>query len=182
VQNTATARGAGTAHLARLGGVAALLGGLAWTVKGIVILVGGDQPPLLFECAPMLFGIGLLGVAYFTMPPSRRRKAPLALAAVSALAGLAALVSDLAGEVAGVALAISSITLLIGLLTLPRHGRWPAPLAWRIGVAMVPALVVGGILSELDERLLEIPLICLGLAWMLVGWAVLRPRALTITP
>jgi hypothetical protein len=180
--HTATARGAGTAHLARLGGVAALLGGLAWTVKGMVILVGGDPPPLLFEGAPVLFGIGLLGVAYSTMPPSRRRKAALGLAAVSALAGLAALVSDLVGEVAGVALAISSLTLLVGLLTLPRHGRWPAPLAWWIGVAMVPALVVGGILSELDERLLEIPLICLGLAWMVVGWAALRPRAVPNTP
>lgn len=176
--NAATIEAAGTSRLARFGGVAALLGGLAWTVKGMVILVGGEQPPLLFECAPVLFGIGLLGVAYSTMPPSRRRKAPLGLAVVSALAGLAALVSDLVGEVAGVALAISSLTLWIGLLTLPRRGRWPAPLAWWIGVAMVPALVVGGILSELDERLLEIPLICLGLAWMVLGWTALRPRAL----
>jgi hypothetical protein len=80
-----------------------------------------------------------------------------------------------------VALAISSLTLLVGLVSLPRHGRWPAPLAWWIGVAMV-ALVVGGILSELDERLLETPLICLGLAWMVVGWAALRPRALPNTP
>jgi hypothetical protein len=182
VSNIATAQVAGTAHLARFGGVAALLGGLAWTVKGMVILVGGDQPPLLFEGAPILFGIGLLGVAYSTMPPSRHRKASLGLAAVSALAGLAALVSEVVGEVAGVALAVSSLTLLIGLLTLPRHGRWPAPLAWWIGVAMVPALVVGGILSELDERLLEIPLICLGLAWMVVGWAALRPGALPNTP
>ena len=69
---------------------------------------------LLPTSAPVLFGIGLLGVAYSTMPPSRRRNALLGLAVVSALAGLAALVSDLMGEVAGVALAASSLTLWLG--------------------------------------------------------------------
>jgi hypothetical protein len=177
VANTATAKEPWVAHLARLGGVAALLGGVAWTVKGVVILVGGDQPPLLFEGAPLLFGIGLAGVASPALPPGRRRTSLLGLAAVSALAGLVALVSEVVGEVAGAALAIASLTLLMGLLLLPRHGRWPAPLAWWIGVAMLPALVVGGILSELDERLLEIPLICLALAWIVVGWAALRPEA-----
>ncbi|MGH2394137.1 MAG: hypothetical protein ACRDGH_11715 [Candidatus Limnocylindria bacterium] len=163
--------------LARLGGVAAVLGGLAWTVKGTVILAGGDQPPLLFEIAPFLFGVALLSVVRSTLPPSRRRVAASGLAAVSVLAGLGALASDLVGEVSGVALAISSLALLMGLLLLARRGPWPAPLAWWIGVAMVPALVVGGILSELDERLLEIPLTCLGLAWMVVGWAALSNRA-----
>lgn len=182
VPNTPTAEKSGIARLIRLGGVAAVLGGLAWAVKGAMILVGLDQPPLLFEAAPVLFGIALLGVAYSSRPPSRRRKASLGLAAVSVLAGLAALVSDLVGEVAGVALAVSSLTLLMGLLALPRDGRRPAPLAWWIGVATVPALVVGGILSALDERLLEVPLVCLGLAWMVVGWTALRPGAVTHTP
>ena len=82
--------------------------------------------------------------------------------------------SDLVGEVAGGALALSSVALLIGLLTLARNGRWPAPLAWWIGVALVPAFLVGGVLSEIAERLLEIPLVCVGIAWMTVGWAGLR--------
>jgi hypothetical protein len=173
-------RGQG-ARVARLGGVAAILGGLAWTLKGVVILAGGDQPPLLFEAAPALFGIGLLGVAYSTMPPSGQRAVVLRFASVAAVAGLAALVSDLVGEVAGEALAISSVALLIGLLALARNRRWPAPLAWWIGLAMVPALAVGGLLSEVDERLLEIPLICLGAAWMGLGWAALRPQAINPT-
>ena len=43
---------------------------------------------------------------------------------------------------------------------------------------MVPAVLVGGLLAELDERLLEIPLVCLGVAWMAVGFGVLlQPRA-----
>ena len=52
--------------------------------------------------------------------------------------------SDLLGELWGGALALSSVALLMGLLTLERNGRWPASLAWWIGAAMVPALVVGG--------------------------------------
>jgi hypothetical protein len=43
---------------------------------------------------------------------------------------------------------------------------------------MVPALIVGGMLSEIDERLLEVPLVCLGAGWMSVGWAVLRQQVL----
>lgn len=164
------------ARLARLGGVAAFLGGLAWTLKGIVILAGGDQPPLLFEAAPALFGLGLLSIAFGEMPQSRRRGSALGLSAVAILAGLAALVSDLVGEVAGAALAISSVALLLGLLTVGRNGRWPAPLVWCIGLAMVPALIVGGALSAIDERLLELPLVCLGVGWMAVGWAMLRNR------
>ena len=165
------------ARLARLGGVAAFLGGLAWTLKGAVILAGGDQPPLLFEAAPTLFGLGLMSVAYSSMPAGRRRGIALGLSAIAALSGLAALVSDMVGEVADLALVISSVALLIGLLTLGRHRRWPAPLAWYIGLAMFPALIVGGMLSEIDERLLEVPLVCLGAGWMTVGWAALRQQA-----
>jgi hypothetical protein len=168
------------ARLARLGGVAAFLGGLAWTLKGVVILAGGDQPPLLFEAAPTLFGLGLMSVAYSTLPPGRRRGAVLGLSATAALSGLAALVSDIVGEVADLALVISSVTLLIGLLMIGRNRRWPARLAWYVGLAMVPAVIVGGMLSEIDERLLEVPLVCLGAGWMTVGWATALRRRVTV--
>jgi hypothetical protein len=163
-------------RLVRLGGLAAFLGGLAWTLKGIVILLGGDQPPLLFEAAPVLFGVGLLSVGYSRMPPGGRRASALAFAALSSLAGVVAVASEVVGEVWGSALAISSLALLVGLLMLPVRGRWPAPLGWWIGLSMVPALVVGGALSEVDERLLEIPLTCLGLAWVVLGWTTLSSR------
>ena len=165
------------AQLVRLGGVAAFVGGLAWIAKGAVILAGGEQPPVLFEAATPLFGIALLGVALATMPPSRRRTAVLGFSMVSMIAGFLALVSELVDEVWGVALAVSSVALLLGLLTLRRNGPLPAPLAWWIGVAMVPAVVVGGVLAEIDERLLEIPLVCLGIAWMVIGRGVLRQPA-----
>jgi hypothetical protein len=41
-------------------------------------------------------------------------------------------------------------------------------------VATVPALLVGGALAEADERLLEVPLLCLGLAWTSIGLMTLR--------
>lgn len=160
--------------LARIGGVAALLGGLAWSIKGLVIISGGDQPPFLFEVAPALFGIGLLGLAHTAMPPGRRRTAAIVLAGIVIIAGLVAAVTEVVGEVAGAAIATSSLALVLGLVTLDRHQRWPMPLAWWIGVAMLPAVFVGGVLSELDERLLEIPLVGLGVAWAVVGWGALR--------
>ncbi|HEY5882445.1 MAG TPA: hypothetical protein VIU11_26280 [Nakamurella sp.] len=163
-------------RLSWLSGLAAFLGGAAWTVKGIVILAVGEQPPLLFEMGPPLFGVGLLGVASSTMPAGRRRTAALTLGAASFLAALVALVIDRAGEF-NPALVVSSLSLLVGLLTVPRHAAWPAPLAWWIGFAWVPAMLIGGVLSELDERLLEVPLTCLGIAWMTVGWALLRQPA-----
>ena len=43
---------------------------------------------------------------------------------------------------------------------------------------MVPALLVGGVLSGIDERLLEVPIVCLGIAWITVGWAALRQPAI----
>jgi undecaprenyl pyrophosphate phosphatase UppP len=160
----------------RLGGVAALLGGLAWSVKGFVILAGGDQPPLLFEVAPALFGIALLSIAHSAMPKGRRRTAAMGFAVVSIGADFVAVVTEVVGEVAGAAIAASSLALVIGLVTLDRRQPSPTPLAWWIGVAMLPAVFVGGMLSEIDERLLEVPLVCLGVAWMFVGWAVLEPR------
>jgi len=67
-------------RLSRLGGMAAFLGGLAWTLKGVVMLAGGDQPPLLFEAAPTLFGLGLMSVANShdaTWSPSRHCPGPI---------------------------------------------------------------------------------------------------------
>jgi hypothetical protein len=48
--------------LIRLGGLAAMLGGLMWVVKGGSILLTGQQPPAVFEAAIPLFAVGLLGL------------------------------------------------------------------------------------------------------------------------
>ena len=157
-----------------IGGVAALVGGFAWTVKGLVILAGGDQPPFLFEVAPALFGIGLLSMAHTALPPSRRRTVVMGFAGIAIIADVVAVVTEVVGDVAGAAIATSSLALVVGLVTLDRRSGWPISLAWWIGVAMLPAVFVGGMLSEIDERLLEVPLVVLGVAWIVVGWAALR--------
>jgi hypothetical protein len=48
-------------------------------------------------------------------------------------------------------------------------------------VGTVPALLVGGVLAEVDERLLEVPLLCLGLVWTSIGIRTLRRSTDTLT-
>lgn len=173
---TAASPGNRVTWLVRVGGLAALVGGLAWAVKGVVILVGGEQPPMLFEVSPALFGLGLPAVAIVTLPLSRRRTAVVGLAVVAVITGLPELASDLVGRLAGVGVALSSVAWLVGLLSLARIRRAPAPLAWWLGVSIVPCLVVMGLLAAIDERLIEIPLVCIGLVWALVGWVTLHQQ------
>ncbi len=52
-------------------------------------------------------------------------------------------------------------------------GRWRSfPLS--MGVAVLPLMMIGAILETLDERLLELPLVVLGLAWVMLGWRMSR--------
>lgn len=168
-------RTSGSARLIRIGGAAGLAGGLAWVIKGVAILAVDEQPPLALDVALPLFGVSLVGVALLT---SRgiRRTIVACLAWLAVVTGLVAVLSELLGKGWDASIAVSSLALLIGQLTLERSGRAPAPLTFWIGVGTLPALAVGGALAEIDERLLEIPLVCLGLAWMLVGWVTLRNR------
>ena len=166
--------GRGT-RLIPIGGSAAVAGGLAWVVKGVAILAVDDQPPVLSELALPLLGLGLVGVAVLTAR-GIRRTIVVGLAWLAVVAGVVALVSEVLDFAWDVSIAVSSVALLAGLLTLPRRGPPPAALSFWIGVGTLPALAVGGVLAEMDERLLEIPLVCVGLAWMLVGWLTLRNR------
>jgi hypothetical protein len=51
-----------SASLIRLGGLAAMVGGLLWVVKSGSILITSQQPPVAFEAAMPLFAVGLLGL------------------------------------------------------------------------------------------------------------------------
>ena len=163
----------GSARLIRIGGAAGLAGGLAWVVKGVAILATDRQPPVLFDLALPLFGLSLLGVAHLALGQGRRT-AVAALGWLAVGAGLVAVVSELLDRSWDASIAASALALLVGQLTLARTGRAPAPLTFWIGVGTLPALAVGGALAEIDEQLLEIPLVCVGVAWMLVGWVTLR--------
>jgi hypothetical protein len=165
-------------------GIAALLGGLAWLVKGTAILAVDNQPPLLFEVAPVFFGAALVGLGLTMTPRGLRRSAVVTLGATSSLSGVVSVASDLAGSVLDAAILVASVSLLVGLLVLGRHGQSRAHrLGWIIGVSMLPAVFIGGVLSEWNERLLEIPLVGLAALWIWLGWTLVRPApAVTVVP
>lgn len=171
--------------LMRLGGAAAALGGLLW-VKGVAILVTGHQPPVIFEASPALLAAGV--VSLYSLSPHRagrlvRTGGVLAFVALT----LGAVVSGHAVVSGGespqflvrVALVGSTVATLAGLVVLGivhrRSHHLPAP--WRnlpllLGLSVVPLLVVGGMLAELNERLLEVPLVFIGLGWIVLGVVV----------
>lgn len=96
--------------------------------------------------------------------------------------GLVALTGELLGEESlDPFIAASALALLTGQLCLLGVRPAPAPLTFWTGVGTVPALLVGGVLAEVDERLLEIPLLCLGLAWTSIGLMTLRRSAYALT-
>lgn len=165
------------ATLVRVGGAAGLLGGLAWVVKSVTILVTGHQPPLTYEVALPLLGASLVGVAHLVLEPGRRRTLVLTAAWLAVLTGSVALGSELLGESWDPSIAVWALSLLAGQVGLLGVRPAPAPLTWWTGVSTVPALLVGGALAEVDERLLEVPLVCIGLAWMAIGLVTLRRGA-----
>lgn len=171
----------GAATLVRLAGAAGVAGGLCWAVKSGLILATGVQPPLTLELALPLLGACLVGVAHLVLPPSRRRTVVAAAAWFAVGTGLVALTGELLGEILDPFIAAWAIALLGGQLCLLNVRAAPAPLTFWTGVGTVPALLVGGALAEVDERLLEIPLLCLGLAWTSIGIATLRRSTDTLT-
>jgi len=177
-------------QLARVGATAAILGGVLWTLKGVVILATGEQPPVVFALGPPLFAVGLIGLYARLGRKGGRAAAGLVLACVSLLlAGVLlvawAFASDAlpAGEddftplslvIAGAGFSFIAGLVLLGIAArhapeLPR--RWRSfPLA--VGVFAVPGIMIGGGLAELSERLLELPLVAFALGWIVIGYLI----------
>ena len=162
--------------LIRVGGLAGMVGGLLWVVKGGSILLTGQQPPVVFEAALPLFAVGLLGLH----ARLEGRGGPLGkaggLVACAALAAAAlVLVAPLPPfyVVAGFGPFIGLV--LVGSATLQARSfppPWSAlPLAMGLGGPIL--ILAGGGLALMGERLLEIPIVLVGLAWMLLGYSVL---------
>ncbi len=186
--------------LARWGGLAAMLGGVMWVGKGGAILLTGGQPPVLFEAAVPLFAIGLVGLH------ARLEGRGGRLGRVGLLLAYAALVSALVVPLgwtlapAGWVPDEDSVTPLTPFIVLAGFGPflglvlvgrgalragvfpppWSAlPLAVGLGAPLL-ILVGGGALAAIDARLLEIPIVLVGLAWMVLGYAVLATKSATI--
>lgn len=175
--------------IVRIAAVAAALGGMAWIVKAGAILATGDQPPVVFETAPLLFAVGLLGVRAMLSPERTATRIGGFAASAAAMLGVASLAARAGsessdGDFSPLVLATFLCT-LAGLILLGLSARRRADFPWPVrvlplllGLLTFPLLAVGGALAVINERLLEVPLLVLGLAWILLGhsmWTSVPP-------
>lgn len=159
-----------------------MVGGLMWVVKGGSILLTGQQPPVVFEAAMPLFAVGLLGLH----ARLDGRGGLLGKAGVLIARGLGLGRSRVDG---------TARTLLRhgGIRAFPRFGvtgeRHPTSQrlspalerpATRYGAGGPLLILAGGGLALMSERLLEIPIVLIGLAWMLLGYSVLVVKGATV--
>lgn len=169
--------------IARPGGVAAVVGGLLWVVKGGGILLTGVQLPAVFEAATLLCAVGVLGLrARLGERAGPLGKAGALVASVAVVSAGVAVVVPLAPFIA-----VAGFGPFLGLVLLGsdvrRAGIFPPPwhaLPLAIGLGGPLAILSGGVLALFGERLLEVPIVLIGLAWTLLGYAVLAVDATTV--
>ena len=168
--------------------MAKVAGGIAWIAAGLCWLceVDGDSRHRLATPRDLRTGtaVDVHRRPRSCIPPTNRPfsdgRSDLAVAASAA--SMAVLV-DVAAELprfvtgGGIALATGLILLSLivsGIVLWPRM-RWTLPLV--IGVMTMPAVLVGGVLAAMfGERLLEVPLVALGAAWVAFGGNLLQGR------
>jgi hypothetical protein len=144
-------------------------------IKTSWILAGRPQPELLFEIAPFFLGVATtcLGMAADGVTP-RRRAVALAFGTLGVIAGLLAAITELVDTASGIALAVSTLAVVVALVLQDRRGASTERLAWWIGVATLPLNLMGGLRATVDEKLLELPLAVLALRWIWLGGLSLR--------
>lgn len=174
-----------SSRLIWLGGLAAVIGGLMWVVKGGSILLTGDQPPVVFSAAMLLFTVGLLGLdARLGELRGPMGKAGVIVAYVAATSSVVAFVTELAPFIAAAGFGSFIGLVLLGSATL-RARIFPSPwsaLPVVMGFGGPLLILVGGGLALINERLLEVPIVLIGFAWMLLGYSVLAVENATIRP
>lgn len=159
-------------------------------IKAGAILVTGDQPPVLFEVAPLFFALGVIGLAR-TLPVPRGRLALSAqiVAVVAGLATLGSLVVTEGGTATSseddfsalifVGFIATIVALLMAGIATRRRPTLTSPwhlLPLVLSAGFIPLMAVGGALEAINERLLEVPLLLLGLGWALIGYATIARR------
>ena len=176
-------------QMALIAAASAAIGGGLLFVKASAILLTGDQPPLLFEVAPIFFSIAMYGLLVAVVDPSGKLRTLLqiliVLVAVSAVASMA-LGPDGSGGLESDEPLSSLLDVFSGLgpvaaliiLGIPIVKRRLWSNKWRylplaLGVGTLPALIVGVILeATLGERYLEASLLLIGAAWAALGYGL----------
>ena len=177
----------------RWGGAAAMVGGAMWAAKAGVILLGGEQPGYLFEAAPLAFALALLALG----ARLAGRGGAVALAgrvgALTVVAATAANLLEAALTEREAVPALSSIVDLVvgvgpvvGLVLLGWASRRSFPPTWRPGplalaalyplsaLLLLPAALVVDLDGPSGERLIEVPILIIGLGWIALGAGLIR--------
>lgn len=165
------------------GGISALAAGLLWSVKSLSILLVGYQPPLVLELAVPLFGLTVVLLAR-RGPSLALMRAARVLGGLACAAGLVTVGSELVGASWGdPAIATAMVAVIVGLIMIgvasrsaPKGAGATGKSAFVLGLATVPAILVGGLLAMLNERLLEVPILILACMWVWLGGLMLRTR------
>ena len=171
--------------------MAGALGGTAWTVKATVTLVTGDEPPAMFAIGFALFPFALLGL--WSLVHKAEGRAPAVGGILASAAAVSVVLAVLVRAAGGAAVEPSDdeVTMLTPFIVIGGFGAFAALLAlglaarraralaapyislpWAMGLAVIPLLIVGGALETVDERLLELPIVLIGLGWIALGTAI----------
>ncbi len=174
--------------LVRWGAVAAMLGGAMWVVKGSLIMLGGPDPDL-FIPAQLFFALGLLGLHIKLAGRGGR------LGRIGGFLSYAAIALSMGNVPYSVFFAedgpqtpfpfnvtyfLAALAIFIGLVFLgiatsrayALHGWWRT-LPLIIGLAgLLPIWVLAFIH-------LEVPVVVLGVGWMLIGYVLWAERGET---
>jgi hypothetical protein len=159
------------------GGAALLVASTLIAVKCIAILLTGDQPPVIFEVSPLFLGLGMVLVAPALGLGRVRRVAVRGLGAVAALAGAVSGATEFVGSLFDPAIGTATLAAILAAVV----GGWRPRGDVRkralllVGLAVVPTLLIGGALSEINERLLEIGLLGYAAVWALAGARMMGP-------
>jgi hypothetical protein len=165
-----------------LSGAAILFGASLMAVKSLAILASGVQPPLLFEAAPAFLGIGVLLLSPALDLHGTRRWIVAVLGLIATVVGFVAAATEIAGEVSGAALGISTLAAVTGAVVTgwrPRGDVRRRALVV-VGLVVIPAMLIGGMLSEIDERLLEVGLLAYAGAWGIAGFRLISHPSLDV--
>lgn len=153
-------------------GWALLAGSALIGVKSLAILITGDQPQVIFEVSPLFMGLGMLLVAPALSLEGPRRRVVPALGLIAMVAGAVSGITELFGEVFGPAIALANLAAIAAAVVSgwrPRGDRRKRALVL-VGLVVIPALVLGGALAEINERLLEVGLLGFAAAWANAGF------------